>query len=49
MCGEYTLNFERIGVNFSCNDGLHNSNASKSIGNLMSFSTFALIPSLPLY
>lgn len=46
---ELTLNLERIGVSLSCNDLLHNSNASKSIGNLMSFKTFALIPSLPLY
>lgn len=45
----HTLNFKRIGVSFSCKDLLHNSNASKSIGNLMSFKIFALIPSLPLY
>lgn len=46
---ENTLNFDRIGVSFSCNDAEHNSNASKSIGNLISFKTLALIPSLPLY
>lgn len=44
-----TLNFKRIGVSFSCRVLLHSSNASKSIGNLMSFKIFALIPSLPLY
>lgn len=44
-----TLNFDLIGVNFSCNDLLHNSKASKSIGNLISFNTLALMPSLPLY
>lgn len=44
-----TLNFDRIGVSSSWSCLLHNSNASKSIGNLISFNTFALIPSLPLY
>lgn len=45
----FTLNFERIGANFSCSSLVQSSNTSKSIGNLMSFKTFALIPSLPLY
>lgn len=44
-----TLNFNRIGVSLSCNDLLQSSNASKSIGNLISFKILALTPSLPLY
>lgn len=44
-----TLNFVLIGVNLLCNSGVQSSNASKSMENLTSFKTFALIPSFPLY